>query len=238
MALKDLLNRAAGRPPAAAPDTVAPYTRALVDILAHHGLSQVLDVGANEGQYARRLLAAGFAGRIVSVEPGAAAHARLSTAAAGHARWTVAPRLALGETAGEASLQRFDRTDMSSLLAAEPTATEAFPKLTRDGTERVSVARLDAVFEELLGDAVDVFLKLDTQGSELAVLAGAAGVLPRIAGLEVEIAVTPLYRGQPALLEVMTAIESLGYRPVLTSPGYYSKRLKRQIDLDVVYLRA
>ena len=38
------------------------------------GTTVVFDIGANEGQFARGLLASGFRGRVISVEPGTEAH--------------------------------------------------------------------------------------------------------------------------------------------------------------------
>lgn len=69
-------------------------------------------------------------------------------------------------------------------------------------------------------------------------LRGAEGVCKRFAALLLEVAITPLYAGQPTLLEVLEATEARGFSPVLLSNGYYSKRLRRQVDLDILFLRA
>src|SRR5690606_35342287 len=142
----------------------------LAALIAAEEIDAVLDVGANEGQYARSLRGRGYAGRIVSFEPGAAAHAKLSAATAGDALWTAAPRMALGRSAGSAQLRAFNRSDLNSLLPAGPEAFRGFPGLVVAEAEEVSVARLVDALDTLGIDSRRTLLKIDTQGSELAVL--------------------------------------------------------------------
>ena len=161
-----LFGRGAARQPAS-----DPFLARLVTILDHHQVGLVLDVGANEGQFARALRGAGYDRRIVSFEPVARTHAVLAGRVGGG--WEAHPRIALGAAAGEATMQTFNRTDMSSLLPARAAAREAFPKLAPAAAETVPVARLDALFDGLHRGEV-THLKIDTQGFEHAVIAGAA----------------------------------------------------------------
>ena len=73
----------------------------LVSILNDFSIDIVLDVGANVGQTGQRLRRVGYTGAIVSFEPGPQAHDTLSEAAAHDAKWTVAPRMAIGDSDGE-----------------------------------------------------------------------------------------------------------------------------------------
>ncbi len=152
----------------------------LVQLLAQREIELVLDVGANEGRYASKLMTRRFAGRIVSVEPGEAAHRALSARARAETRWRVADRMALGDEPGTARLHTTNRSDMNSLLALAEETKAAFPKLVEAGAETVAVRRFDAVFERL-SDGVGperCFLKLDTQGSEAAILEGCGDRFP------------------------------------------------------------
>src|SRR5690606_37917714 len=165
-------------------------------------------------------------------------HAKLSAATAGDALWTAAPRMALGRSAGSAQLRAFNRSDMNSLLPAGPEAFRGFPGLVAAEAEEVPVARLDDALDALGIDSRRTLLKIDTQGSELAVLEGAGRLLERVLLLQLEVPVTPIYEGAPSWLDLLLPVDRLGFRPVLLSPGYFSKRLLRQIDLDVVFRRA
>ena len=215
-----------------------PFVDRLVHLLRHHEIGTILDVGANEGQFAASVLKAGFPGRIVSFEPGSQANSRLVAGASAHRRWIVHPRVALGSTDGETEIRVFARTDMSSLLPPDETMTAAFPRLDDGRTETVPQRRLDGLFPDVVSANESVLLKIDTQGSELAILTGAAGCLDRISAIQIEVPITPLYKGQPAFHAVLQHMEALGFQPALTAPGHYSKRLGRQLDVDFVFLRA
>jgi FkbM family methyltransferase len=227
------------RPSAGRTDTTAPSKdmRALIRVLEHHRISVVLDVGANVGQYASRLRAAGWAGRIVSFEPLAAAHATLCAAAAADPAWQVAPLLALGPSEGTVTLNVSPESDMSSLLPLRPDMAQFLSSARFTGAERVPQARLDAIWAQHVAPLDRAFLKLDTQGYDGAVLDGALGVLDAIAGVQVELALVGVYEGEPLYLDMIARLASLGFEPVLFIPGYFNRRSARLLTMDGVFVR-
>src|SRR5262245_9890596 len=68
-------------------------------LLENRGITVVLDIGANAGQYAKRLRSFGYGGRIESFEPIEDAYATLCSKAEGDEGWSCR-RLALGEEEG------------------------------------------------------------------------------------------------------------------------------------------
>lgn len=210
----------------------------LVLLLQRFEIDAVLDVGANEGQYAARLREWGWAGPIVSFEPLPEAHARLSRRAARDPGWIVAPRLALGARAGSATLHVSAESDMSSLLPQTRLLEEISPSSAVTARVEVPMARLDAL--ELLERPAwrRLFLKLDVQGFEPAVLEGAAGLLPRIQGIQLELALLPLYQGERDWRAMIDGLSAQGFAPHLFIPGYFSRRLARQVQMDGVFFRA
>lgn len=211
----------------------------LAQLLDRHAIGLVIDVGANEGQYGEQLRRHGYKGRILSFEPGVNAHRTLTRRAEADSRWDVAPRMALGATPERAQLNMSNRSDMNSLLPATDATREAFPKLQATGEESVEVVRLDAVLDDLVAPAAGegLFLKIDTQGYEERVLAGAENVMERISGLQVEMSFLPLYEGEADYLAILNRIHAFGFSPHLMIGGYFSRSMARQLQIDGVFFR-
>ena len=83
-----------------------------------------------------------------------------------------------------------------------------------------------------------VFLKIDTQGYEAEVLAGAARLLERLAGIQLEMALVPLYEGERPFRAMLDELAALGFEPWLFLPGYFERKLARQLQVDGVFMRA
>jgi FkbM family methyltransferase len=217
--------------------TISKETRALVRILEHQGITLVLDVGANVGQYATRLRQGGWPGRIVSFEPLPTARVSLEQAAADDPLWEVAPPMALGASGGTVTLNVSAESDMSSTLPFLPEMADLLDSAAYTGTETVPLARLDGVFGQYAGDNDQVLLKIDTQGTESAVLEGASGILGRIQGIQLELSILPVYEGERGYLDMIVALQGLGFEPALFIPGYFNHRTARLISMDGVFLR-
>lgn len=188
-------------------------------LLAAHRVDVVLDVGAAVGEFGKELRAFGYDGTIVSFEPMATPYDALRTAAAGDPGWHTR-RCALGRATGSATINVASNSDSSSLLPMADRHRAAAPTVDVVRTERIDVVRLDDIGPEVVGEAQRGFLKLDTQGFELEVLAGAAATLPRVAGLQLELSLVPLYEGGPLIDEVLGAVYDLGFRMVGVDPGF------------------
>ncbi len=218
-------------------DPVPTHWQHLRNLLDAHGVTVVLDVGANTGQYAGWLRKAGWTGRIVSFEPLADAHAEISRKAAHDPAWTVAARTALGAQTGEATLHVSAERDMSSLRTFDETFLASSPSSAIESEETVPVAALADVFDEYVPSGEAAFLKIDTQGYEAEVLEGAAPVLDRLAGIQLEMSFVQLYQGEELFRPLVDRIENAGFAPYLLIPGYFSKNLGRMLQFDGVFFR-
>ena len=172
----------------------------------------VLDVGANQGQFARLLRdSLRFQGRIASIEPQREVFERLRSAMAGDPSWSGHP-IALGASETTAELTIFDRTEFSSFRRPSDYGEASFDTLAgKTQIESVPVRRLDDLWPDLVGDSRAVFLKLDTQGFDLEVLKGGTQSLPRVVGLVTEVAAMPIYEEVPKFSEHIQTLLSYGF---------------------------
>jgi FkbM family methyltransferase len=215
-----------------------PLEAQLAALLERFAIACVLDVGANAGQYGGLLRAWGYRGRIVSFEPVAAAHARLELRAAADPDWQVAPRMALGAKDGEATIEVSAESDMSSILPQTELLRRLSPSSRVVGRERVPIRRLDGLAKEYVEHGERTFLKVDTQGFEAEVLAGARELLPRLQGIQLEMSLVRCYEGERDFRELIDDLERAGFSPWLFLPGYFEQKLARQLQLDGVFMRA
>lgn len=206
-------------------------------ILAAFAIDAVCDIGANIGQTRDSLRRAGYRGRIVSFEPGPEAHATLVSRARSDPAWEIAPRMALGARAGEDRLNLAESSDMSGLRPPTADLLAALPGARVQGQAPVTVAPLDSVFDAHFGPTERVFVKIDTQGHERAVLDGSAESLTRIVGLQLELSLLPLYEDEETYLSFLNDLHGWGFAPYMLIETNFSQALARQLQIDALFMR-
>jgi len=170
-------------------------THRVVQLLRHHGVTRVLDVGANNGGYASELRRFGYTGRIVSFDPLTEPFRVLRRRAAGDSEWMTLP-YAIGAESGAVTINVAANDGASSSVLPMLAAHEdAAPDAKIVGTQTVTQHPLDALWPEVTAPDDLVFLKVDVQGYERQVLDGVAEHLDRIIGLQLELSMVPLYEG-------------------------------------------
>ena len=209
----------------------------LIAILRHHRIDTVLDVGGNVGQYGQRLRDFGYEGRIVSFEPLADAHVKLSAQAAGDPAWSIARPMAIGAENGEIEIQVSAESDMSSILPQNDLLRQISPSSAIQKTERVALRRLDSIADDFIAADDRLFLKIDVQGFEAEVLKGAETLMPRLTGIQLEMSLLPLYQGAIDYRAMIERLAALGFEPHLILPGYFERKLARQLEIDGVFIR-
>jgi FkbM family methyltransferase len=204
-----------------------------LSVIADRGITVVIDVGANSGQYASRLRQAGYGGEIVSVEPLTAAYAALADAAADDPLWQTI-HTALGEGRGDATMNVSANSYSSSFLPITDRCIAAAPDAAYVAQETVQVATLDDL-DVPRGRAL---LKIDTQGTEPAVLRGGRARLEQVEAVEVEVSLVPIYDGQELAPAVCDTLRSLGFVPVAIDVAFSDPANGELLQLDLLFARA
>jgi FkbM family methyltransferase len=173
----------------------------------------VVDVGANEGQFAREIRRYSYDGEIISFEPTSAAYAQLVRASSRDRLWNVR-QLALGERNMTQVMNVAALGVFNSFLETSAYCKEHFgPGSAGAKEETVAIRRLDEVLTEIIPNLQQrrPFLKVDTQGYDLEVLKGLGDSLRFFPALQCEVSMIPLYDGSPHWTETISFLEKAGF---------------------------
>jgi len=198
------------------------------------GIDLVLDIGANVGQYACALRRYGYRGRIVSFEPLPGAFAALSAAAARDPLWQVR-NVAAGALATRLTMYVSDKRVSSSLLPITAASIAAAPASQATKTIDVDVVTLEDVIAA--EREARIMLKIDAQGYEWPVLQGCGSGIERIALLDVEMSLQPMYDGQALFDQVDGWIVARGFRRIGFDTGFWNRTSGELLQLDGIYAR-
>lgn len=198
----------------------------------------VIDVGANAGQYATRLRRdVGYSGAIVSVEPIPEMVDMLNSAKRKDPQWHVEP-IAISDRSGLVSFNVMADLQCSSLAEPDDAETSLFVLQTSVNRKiDVQAETLDALADKWLADGrfKRPFLKLDTQGRDVAILRGCK-TLKRFVGFQSELAVKRLYKASPSFTEAISDYCSFGYDLSALVPNN-ALGFPQLIEIDCIMVR-
>jgi len=190
----------------------------------------IVDVGANRGEWSRMAADVFPDAEFLLVEPQREMAEPLATLTRSSPRFRLAA-VAAGAEDGEGIQTIWDDLEGSSFLP--PVDPDA---LTRGGQRRTPIRRLDGLLAEW-GRVPDL-VKLDVEGFELEVLAGAPSIFGTTELLVLETSLYRFHEGQPLLREIVDFLAGRGYE-MFDLAG----RVRRPVDgalalLDVAFVRA
>ena len=209
--------------------------RMLIKYLEDNKVQDCFDVGANTGQYAQLLRSMGFKGKIFSFEPQAKAFERLSKKASGNSKWAV-HNIGLGDLDCKSVINVSKNSVSSSFLDINPLLTDVAPETNYVSREEIQVHKVDTFIKET-GFNNRLFLKIDAQGFESKILAGAEEYFHKIYALQLELACVSLYSGETLFDEMKLSIESKGFYLSSLESGFADIKTGRLLQVEAVFLR-
>lgn len=213
------------------------YQAQIRSIIEKFEINVVIDVGANRGQFARKLRSFYFKD-IHSFEPVTFAFEKLAEAASSDSNWHVY-KLALGSQESTQKIHVSNATDFSSLLRTNDYCIQRFGgRAESEKEEVVSVRRLDELLGELLPDMENkrIFLKMDTQGYDTEVFKGLGDKIKYVIALQSEVSLISIYEGMPHWTESISIYEKAGFGVVGMFP--VTRDSDRIIEYDCLLERA
>ena len=209
-----------------------------VSILNNFGITKVLDVGANVGQFAESLLDYGYKGSIVSFEPTAEAHSQVSKKANDVKNWTVAERCAIADFDGEIEINVAENTVFSSVKGINTEYSDYNNESKIVAKEKVRAFKMDSVWENYCTSDDQIFLKVDTQGFEKEVIAGSAEMLKHVKGIKIEAPLQTIYNNVSwGIVEMLNFFEQNQFKCVSISEVGVNKKTGIVYEVDMILMK-
>ena len=206
-------------------------------MLRANNVNLIFDVGANTGQFGVLLREIGFDGKIVSFEPLSDARECLLKNSRNDPMWQIALQTAIGEENGEIEIQIAGNSQSSSVLDMLDTHVRAAPDSKYIGKEKVALRKLDSIALDYMDSNSIAFIKIDTQGYETQVMNGAKKLMSQIVGLQVEISLVTLYKGQCLFDEMLKKLKNDGFELWSISTVFSDPNTAQVLQVDATFFR-
>ncbi len=211
----------------------------LYDVLAYIfkklEINVLLDIGANEGQFANKVRKNGYAEKIISFEPLKDVYKELIKNSEKDINWTT-QNFALGDYNGETIINESNYSLSSSILPMTNLHLDAKKDSSFISQHKISIKKIDTYIQEKKLNYNNIFLKIDTQGTENKVLDGANNNLDKIKGILCELSLDELYLGQKLWIEIIEKMKSKNYEVWYLEKGFQHPKNRKVLQLDCIFL--
>ena len=211
-------------------------TRQWLDLINAYEINLIFDVGANTGQFGKRMRALGYMGKLVSFEPMAQAYQHLQATAATDAEWETVYS-GVGNYNGTATINVSANSYSSSVLNILPLHIQSAPNAIYVGQEQIQVQKIDTLIDRYYSPDKKLYIKIDTQGFERQVFEGCLKSLGKITGFQMELSLQPLYDGETLLLEMINLLRANGYTLRLVESGHRNYETGELLQVEGYFFR-
>ena len=171
----------------------------------------IFDIGAHIGSFSKDMLRRSPHSIIHVFEPEENNFTRLKSRL-GNSRFVNLNKVAVSDRDGSSLLQLTASRLANSLLPVSELGETAFPRhLSPAGSVPVKTITIDSYCEENDVGRIDV-LKIDVQGSEVAVLDGASKMISKVSEIVCELNFDAYYKGSAQFIDIVSRLEQLGFK--------------------------
>lgn len=204
--------------------------------LENYGIKTVIDVGANEGQFATYINKILPKAMIYSFEPLPDCHEKLVSNSSSIDKFQ-SFNMALGDTAGKININRSNFSQSSSLLPMNQSHEEAFPFSKGGSIQEIDICRLDDVAVQMVLE-VPILIKIDVQGFEDKVILGGLETIKKADILIVELSLELLYESQLLFDDMYKLLTNLGFKYQGNLGQMHSLVDGKVVQIDGIFVRA
>ncbi|MDB2334728.1 FkbM family methyltransferase [Planktomarina temperata] len=195
----------------------------------------VVDIGANEGQYATEIRRLGYRNHICSVEPLSDAHKKLTSRAHHDDKWTVYDRIAIGVGNGESLINITENSVSSSLLEVQQDHLNACEASRIIRREMVNVVGINEFWDTIKTSPSETFIKFDIQGFEYELLKAFKG-LSELKAIQIECSFANLYEDSGSYIDIICFLQRIGFKAWAVMPGFTDNATGRTLQCDIIMI--
>jgi FkbM family methyltransferase len=207
-----------------------------IQLLNYHKINKILDVGANKGQYVETMRDLGYKGKIVSYEPLTSAFQSLERNSKNDKLWQI-HNIGIGSQNEKVKINISKNSFSSSILNILDSHVNAYPDSAYIDKEEITIKTLDSIFQDFYEPNDRILLKIDTQGYEKQVLLGAEESLKHILGVQLEMAITPLYQDESLYTDIIEHLQERGFSLHSVEPGSSDSKSGRMLQMEGIFYR-
>lgn len=196
----------------------------------------VIDIGANSGQWAKEVRDNGYKGLLLSVEPTREAFSILSASSKKDQNWKTL-NCAIDVVAGTRKILISSNEGLSSsFFDLLDDHKKAAPNVELIREELVDTCTLESLI--VTHEIPRIYLKIDTQGSELLVLKSIQEeTFSKIFAIEIEISLVGTYLDGPLIEEIISYLRVRNFRPYRIENGLARPNFGQQVQVDFIFIQ-
>ena len=226
-------NTSTNKPQLAKTDPNARFQKEHAWLKEYH-FNTILDVGANTGQFAKKIRNLFPTSTIISFEPILEVYSKLVENFKGDSNFQ-SFNFALGDSEGKTTFNLNEFSDSSSMLKLSE-HKQHFDFARQETEISINIKRLDEVLnvENL---QKPYLVKLDVQGFEDKVIDGGKKIIEEAAMIITEVSFYDLYEGQPKFNTIYEKILALGFEYVGNYEQLNSPVNNKVLQADAIFIK-
>jgi len=203
--------------------------------LERYNIKLIIDVGANEGQFVKKILTIFPNAYVHCFEPINSVFNQLKINL-GHNDRVTLYNYGLGDRDGEVDIFVNEYSPSSSLLPMLDLHKSNFDFAVNVTPDKIRVRTLDSFFPNDI--LKPLLIKIDVQGYEMFVLKGGGAVIPQADVIIIETSFQLLYEGQPLFHDIYIYLTKMGFKYSGNVEQLLSPKDNSILQADAVFVRS